>query len=179
MIAPNLCDKPDNPRNAINRWKSMENLTLQNHAKKPSLPEHSVIIPMLQSITRPLAGLTSIHNAYGELVLGRFFNKKLLFVSAPEHIEQIFSHEARGLMSRDFLYDAKKTFFGNGLINSQSEVWSKQRRLMQPCACTPHLGVVDTSDRRDRARRVHHRQGQHHHAEHVCHSPQCPALGTA
>ena len=35
-------------------------------------------------------------------------------------------------MSRDFLYDAKKTFFGNGLINSQSEVWSKQRRLMQP-----------------------------------------------
>ncbi|MFA5924638.1 MAG: cytochrome P450 [Methylococcaceae bacterium] len=110
----------------------MENLTLQNHAKKPSLPEHSVIIPMLQSITRPLAGLTSIHNTYGKLVLGRFFNKKLLFVSAPEHIEQIFSHEARGLMSRDFLYDAKKTFFGNGLINSQSEVWSKQRRLMQP-----------------------------------------------
>ena len=67
----------------------MENLTLQNHAKKPSLPEHSVIIPMLQSITRPLAGLTSIHNAYGERVLGRFFNKKLLF--APLNISSKYS----------------------------------------------------------------------------------------
>ncbi|WP_347987469.1 cytochrome P450 [Methylomonas sp. AM2-LC] len=109
----------------------MDNLTLQNRAKMPSLVEHSVILPMLQSITKPLVGLTSIHNAYGELVLGHVFNKKILFISAPEYIEQIFSYEARGLVGRG-LYEAKKSFFGNGLVNSQSEVWSKQRRLIQP-----------------------------------------------
>jgi cytochrome P450 len=126
-----LCEKFDNVKNAITECKAMDNLSLHKHVKKPSLPEHSVIMPMLQSITRPLAGLTAIHNAHGELVLGRFLNKKLLFVSAPEYIEQIFSHEARGLVGRG-VYDAKKTFFGNGLVNSQSEVWSKQRRLIQP-----------------------------------------------
>jgi cytochrome P450 len=110
----------------------MEQLSQPSRSKRPSLTEHSVIIPMLQSIRRPLAGLTAVHDAHGELVVGRFFNKKLLFVSDPEYIEQIFTLEARGLLSRAFLYSAKKTFFGNGLINSRSEVWSKQRRLMQP-----------------------------------------------
>lgn len=110
-------------------------------AKQSSLPVHSVVLPMLQAIRRPLAGLMSIHNAYGELVLGRFFNRKLLFVCNPEHIEQLFSYEAKGLLSRDFIHDAKKSIFGNGLINSQTEVWSKQRRLMQPLFTKEAVGV--------------------------------------
>jgi cytochrome P450 len=110
----------------------MENLTVQHPANKPSLPEHSVILPMLQLISRPIATLASIHKAYGELVLGRLFSKKILFVCDPEYIEQIFNLEAKGLLNRNFLYDAKKTLFGNGLVNSESEIWSKQRRLMQP-----------------------------------------------
>ncbi|OQW79291.1 MAG: cytochrome P450 [Proteobacteria bacterium ST_bin11] len=110
----------------------MAHVTSKTQPKKLSLPEHSVILPMTQLIWRPLATLAWIHQKYGDLVLGRLFGRKILFVSAPEHIEHIFNLEGKGLLSRDFLYDAKRVLFGNGLVNSQSEVWSKQRRLMQP-----------------------------------------------
>ena len=99
---------------------------------QPHLKEHSIIVPVLQSIRRPLSALTAIHETYGELVFARFFNKKLLFVCNPEHIEQVYTQEAKGLMSRDFLYEAKKPMFGNGLVNSKSEDWTNQRRLLQP-----------------------------------------------
>jgi len=97
-----------------------------------SLKEQSLIVPILQSIRRPLAALTTIHRNYSDLVLARFFKKKLLFVSKPEHIEEVYSQEAKGLLSRDFLYDAKKSLFGDGLVNSKNDTWVNQRRIMQP-----------------------------------------------
>ena len=96
------------------------------------LKEQSIIVPIVQSIRRPLSALTTIHRYYGDLVLARFFKKKLLFVCKPEHIEEVYSQEAKGLLSRDFLYDAKKSLFGDGLINSKSGLWVNQRRIMQP-----------------------------------------------
>jgi cytochrome P450 len=116
----------------INGFNTLALVTSKTQPKKLSLPEHSVILPMTQLIWRPLTTLAWIHQKYGDLVLGRLFGRKILFVSAPEHIEHIFNLEGKGLLSRDFLYDAKRVLFGNGLVNSQSEVWSKQRRLMQP-----------------------------------------------
>ncbi|PKD41027.1 cytochrome P450 [Methylomonas sp. Kb3] len=110
----------------------MENSTLLNRSKKTSLPEHSVLLPMMQLIWRPLATLAGIHKQYGELVLGRLLGRYILFVCDPEYIEQIFNLEGKGQLNRNFLYGAKKSLFGNGLVNSESQVWSKQRRLMQP-----------------------------------------------
>ncbi|MEQ1622348.1 MAG: cytochrome P450 [Methylococcales bacterium] len=96
------------------------------------LKPHSIIFPTLQSLWRPHQALTEIHRKHGDLVLGRFFNKKMLFVCNPEHIEEVYAQEARGLLSRDFLYDAKKSLFGDGLINSKNDTWKNQRRLLQP-----------------------------------------------
>jgi cytochrome P450 len=96
------------------------------------LKPHSILFPALLSLRRPHQAITTIHRNHGDLVLGRFFNKKLLFVSNPEHIEEVYAQEARGLLSRDFLYDAKKSLFGDGLINSKTEIWTNQRRLLQP-----------------------------------------------
>jgi cytochrome P450 len=110
----------------------MQNPSLNNPTQKPNLPEHSVLIPMLRLISQPIATLASIHNRYGEVVLGRLFGKKILYVCDPVYIEQIFNLEAKGQLNRDFLYAAKQVFFGNGLVNSESQLWSKQRRLMQP-----------------------------------------------
>jgi cytochrome P450 len=97
-----------------------------------NLKPHSILFPALLSLRRPHQAITTIHQNYGDLVLGRFFNKKLLFVSHPEQIEEVYVQEARGLLSRDFLYDAKKSLFGDGLINSKTETWTNQRRLLQP-----------------------------------------------
>ncbi len=103
-------------------------LTSQQH----TLKEQSMIVPILQCIQNPLTALSSIHKNYGDLVLARFFNKKLLFVCKPEHIEQVYSQEVAGKLSRDFLYEAKKSLFGDGLVNSKREIWTKQRRILQP-----------------------------------------------
>lgn len=98
----------------------------------PLLKEHSLLIPLLRSMNNPVKTLTTIHRQYGDLVHGRFFNKRLLFVCHPEHIQAVYAQEARGLLSRDFLYEAKKSLFGDGLVNSKSDTWTQQRRLMQP-----------------------------------------------
>ena len=91
-----------------------------------------MLIPLLRLITNSSAALTTIHKKHGELVLTRFFGKLILFVAKPEAIEHIFSQEAKGNVSRDALYEAKKSVFGNGLVNSKNELWTNQRKLMQP-----------------------------------------------
>ncbi len=96
------------------------------------LDEHRLFFPVLRLITNSSAALTTIHKKYGELVLTRFFGKKIIFISKPEYIEQIFSQEAKGNVNRDALYEAKKPVFGDGLGNSKNEFWVNQRRLMQP-----------------------------------------------
>jgi cytochrome P450 len=91
-----------------------------------------MLIPLLRLITNPTVALTTIHKKYGHFVQTSFFNKKLLFISKPEYIEEIFIQEAKGLLNRDSLYNAKKPMFGDGLFNSKGDTWANQRRLMQP-----------------------------------------------
>jgi cytochrome P450 len=105
-------------------------VVLSSEIRQPK--QHSFFLPVLQSVYCPHQSLTNIHQEYGDLVMGKFFNKRLLFVSKPEHIEEVFAQEARGLLNRDFLYKAKHSLFGDGLINSKQEIWTKQRRLLQP-----------------------------------------------
>lgn len=107
----------------------------------PLIKEHSLLIPLLGSLNSPVKTLTTIHRQYGDLVRGRFFNKKLLFVCRPEHIQAVYAQEARGLLSRDYLYEAKKSLFGDGLVNSKGDAWIQQRRLMQPLFTKESVGV--------------------------------------
>jgi enediyne biosynthesis protein E7 len=115
------------------------------------LTENNIFFPLLRLITNSSAALTTIHKKHGELVLTRFFGKLILFVSKPEHIEHIFSQEAKGNVSRDALYDAKKPVFGDGLVNSKNELWTRQRKLMQPffnkdaITCWNELMVEETA----------------------------------
>jgi len=100
-----------------------------------------MFLNLLRLIINPTAALTAIHQQHGDFVRTHFFNKKLLFISKPEHIEEIFSQEAKGLLSRDSLYEAKKPMFGNGLFNSKVNTWTNQRRLMQPLFTKQAVGA--------------------------------------
>jgi enediyne biosynthesis protein E7 len=100
--------------------------------QSPALTEHRLFFPLLRLLTNSTKALTTIHNDYGDIVLTRFFQQKILFVRKPEHLEQIFTQEAKGLLDRDGFYQTKKPLFGDGLVNSQGELWTKQRKLMQP-----------------------------------------------
>lgn len=115
------------------------------------LKENTLFFPLIRLITNSSAALTTIHKKHGALVLTRFFGKLILFVAKPEHIEHIFSQEAKGNVSRDALYEAKKPVFGNGLANSKNDLWANQRKLMQPffnkeaIACWNDLMVEETA----------------------------------
>lgn len=91
-----------------------------------------IFLDLLGLITHPTRALTSIHKKHGDLVQTQFFNKNLVFVSKPEHYDEIFNLEAKGLLNRDSMYNAKKPMFGDGLFNGRGETWVNQRRLMQP-----------------------------------------------
>ncbi|CAG7856216.1 cytochrome P450 family 4 subfamily V [biofilm metagenome] len=96
------------------------------------LTEHALFFPVLRLATNGSAALMSIHQRYGNLVAVRFINKKFLFITKPESIEQVFSQEAKGNANRDALHEAKKSMIGDGLASSKDETWTNQRRLMQP-----------------------------------------------
>lgn len=96
------------------------------------LTEHALFFPVLRLATNGSAALMSIHRRFGDLAAVRFINKKFLFIAKPEVIEQIFSLEAKGSVNRDALYEAKKSMIGDGLAASRGEIWTQQRRLMQP-----------------------------------------------
>jgi cytochrome P450 len=115
------------------------------------LYKHNLFFPLVRLITNSSAALTTIHKKHGELVLTRFFGKLILFVAKPEAIEHIFSQEAKANVSRDALYEAKKPVFGDGLVNSNNELWTNQRKLMQPffnkeaVSCWHKLMVEETA----------------------------------
>jgi enediyne biosynthesis protein E7 len=91
-----------------------------------------LFIDLVRLITSPLEALANIHHAHGDFVQTKFFNKDLVFVSKPESFEEIFSLEAKGLLNRDSMYNAKKPVFGDSIFNSRGDTWTSQRRLMQP-----------------------------------------------
>lgn len=114
--------------------ETMPNTKLDTDTNSPpkQLEAHKLLIPLLRLITNSSAALTTIHKKHGELVLTLYLGKLILFVAKPEAIEHIFSQEAKGNVSRDALYEAKKPVFGDGLVNSKNELWTNQRKLMQP-----------------------------------------------
>ncbi len=124
---------------------------MHNFIQYPNIHELKLFVPLLRLITNSSAALTTIHKKHGELVLTRFFGKRILFVAKPEAIEHIFSQEAKGNVSRDALYEAKKPVFGDGLVNSKNELWTNQRKLMQPffnkeaIACWNELMIEETA----------------------------------
>jgi cytochrome P450 len=87
---------------------------------------------LFQLAINPIAALSAIHRIHGDLFATRFFNKKLLFISNPEYLDDIYSLEAKHKISRDFLHNILRPVFFNGLLNSKTDTWAKQRRLMQP-----------------------------------------------
>jgi cytochrome P450 len=108
---------------------------------KPSIMGFTLLVPIFQLITNPVSSLTHIHAKYGDQVFVNFFNSKLLFICNPEHIAEVYGLEGKGLVSRDFMYEAKKLLFGDGLVNSKSGLWTKQRRLMHPLFTSEAIAV--------------------------------------
>ncbi|CAG7856632.1 cytochrome P450 family 4 subfamily V [biofilm metagenome] len=98
------------------------------NAKEPK----PIKTPVVGFMTKPIPTFTELHRKHGGLVQTELFGHKTLFVSDPKIVEEVFVLEGKGLVTRDFMYEARKPLFKNGLINSHTHPWKEQRRLMQP-----------------------------------------------
>jgi cytochrome P450 len=71
---------------------------------------------------------------YGDLYYLRFLGRDVYVTRDPEHIQQIliaqadrFAKPMQGLVARQLAF-----LLGKGLLNSNGELWRRQRRLIQP-----------------------------------------------
>lgn len=91
-----------------------------------------VSTPVIGFVTNPIQTFSNLHEQYGGLVTTEFFGHKTLFVSDPGCVEEVLNLEAKNLINRDFMYEARKPLLKNGLANSHFPIWKNQRRIMQP-----------------------------------------------
>jgi len=78
-----------------------------------------------------LGFLTEVAREFGDVVRLRFLNVRVYLLSNPKYIEWVFnSRNFRKPMS--LRLPMQRRIFGNGLLSSQGEAWSRARRLTQP-----------------------------------------------
>lgn len=97
--------------------------------KTPGLP---LIGALPALIARPFDFLLEARARHGDvyaLDLGLF---KLVVLAHPRHAEQIFLDNSRNYVRSGPVYEAGRSFLGNGLATSDGDFWLRQRRLMQP-----------------------------------------------
>jgi len=69
--------------------------------------------------------------ARGDLTRTRFFNKRVLFVVHPDLVHQLLVRDA-AKYHKSPAYRFLDRFLGQGLLNTDGEVWRRHRRLVQP-----------------------------------------------
>ncbi len=81
----------------------------------------------------PLGFLGLCAANYGDVVRLRFFNRSVCLVNNPAVIEHVLATGARKFRkTMGYRTPFMRRLFGNGLLTSEGEHWTKQRRLAQP-----------------------------------------------
>ncbi|MGF1581375.1 MAG: cytochrome P450 [Gemmataceae bacterium] len=71
-------------------------------------------------------------NEYGDVVTFRLVNRRMILLSHPDLIEEVFVHKAKHFAKKTHVLHLLWPILGNGLLSSDGDFWLKQRRLMQP-----------------------------------------------
>ncbi|MEW6157600.1 MAG: cytochrome P450 [Verrucomicrobiota bacterium] len=81
----------------------------------------------------PLAFLESCVRGHGDVVPLRFLNRPVLLVNTPEAIESVLVTQSRSFRKTlGYRTPFMRRLFGQGLLTSEGELWTRQRRLAQP-----------------------------------------------
>lgn len=93
--------------------------------------------PLLGVLPKLLSGdpyeyLRKIMLERGDFVQLNIFNKPVYLVSHPDYLKRILWENYHNYRKPEFLYSAGREVMGNGLTNSDGEVWLRQRRMIQP-----------------------------------------------
>jgi cytochrome P450 len=87
------------------------------------------VLPMLRANT--LKFLVSASRNFGDLVPLRLLMNTAYLLNHPAHVEHVLQTNYKNYRKAPMI-DRLKPIFGEGLVTSEDEFWSKQRTLMQP-----------------------------------------------
>jgi cytochrome P450 len=97
-------------------------------------PGPSSILPtkiLRQFIKNPLKTLTEIANEFGEISYFKMGTQHVYLINNPEYIERILINDHSNFKKGPRLQTAKR-ILGEGLVTSEGEYHSSQRKLIQP-----------------------------------------------
>jgi cytochrome P450 len=101
---------------------------------RPSGPQGSWLFGSLPQFGKnPLAFLEQCARDHGDFVPFRVFNKTIIVLAAPAHIEYVLTTNPRNFRKTiGYRTPFMRRLFGRGLLTSEGEHWLRQRRLAQP-----------------------------------------------
>src|SRR5207342_3903779 len=79
----------------------------------------------------PAKYLGELTKAYGSIVVVHFAGKKYFIIQHPDYIKHVLI-ENHTAYYKPGATQIMRLFLGEGLMTSNGELWSKQRKLMQP-----------------------------------------------
>jgi len=83
----------------------------------------------------------NLYKNYGEAVFLRFAHRNFYFLNSPEFVKAIFVDHPEVFIKGD-QYNPLRLAMGNGLLTSEGEEWSKQRKLLNPIFAKEGLDFV-------------------------------------
>ena len=98
----------------------------------PPGPKGHFVVGSLPEFRRDLLGFfTACARDYGDVVPVRVAGRRLVILSHPDLIEEVLTARARQTTTTVIL-QMLRPIIGYGLLLSESDLWLRQRRLMQP-----------------------------------------------
>jgi len=102
-------------------------------AAHPPGPKGSLLLGNLREFARDnLRFFQGQIRAHGDVVGGRFFNRRFVVLGHPDLVEQVLLAQHRNFVKHSFFWRHVTALFGRGLLTSEGDFWLRQRRLAAP-----------------------------------------------
>src|SRR5262249_5640434 len=101
-------------------------------ANRPPGPRHLLGLNFVRRFrAAPLLLLMELHKNYGDIVYSRMGPYRAFFFFHPDQIKEILTDKAKLLPKFRLQVRVLQQWDGNGLLLSEGEFWTRQRRLVQ------------------------------------------------
>lgn len=106
----------------------------------PGPPQAPLVGSLLRFRRDPLGFLLETARQFGDVVYYRFGRAQVYLLKNPEHIKDVFvTHQHNFVKGRGIQW--AKLFLGEGLLTSEGEFHTRQRRLSQPAFHRQRIGA--------------------------------------
>ena len=111
-----------------------------SHPVPPGPRQAPLVGSLLRFRRDPLAFLLQTAQEFGDVVYYRFGRAEVYLLKNPEHIKDVFvTHQHNFVKGRGIQW--AKLFLGEGLLTSEGEFHTRQRRLSQPAFHRQRIGA--------------------------------------